>query len=215
MIGSIIAGALGGSAISTVGQLGNTALQAYFNAKEAEKSRDFQASQAAIDREFNASQAQLARDFEERMSSTAYQRSKADMEAAGINPALQYLNSAGAASASTPSGQAASFGGSGGSAAASIGPPKIDPVGSFLEISNAAAQTAMTKAKMDDLGSEKEYKAALTAFYKARQGQLDAAAQQSARDWAGYTAFDKKAAMRGMTADDYADFLSELAKTLS
>ena len=56
--------------------------------------------------QFNADQAQLQRDWEERMSSTQYQRGVADMQAAGINPAMAMGN--GASPASTPSGSSAS-----------------------------------------------------------------------------------------------------------
>lgn len=54
--------------------------------------------------QFTADEAQKQRDWEEQMSNTAYQRQVADMQAAGINPAMA-MNANGA---SVPSGAAAS-----------------------------------------------------------------------------------------------------------
>ena len=86
---------IGAAAISGGASLFGGLLQNQQNRQEAERARAF-----------NAEQAQLNRDFQERMSNTAYQRSVADMRAAGINPMLAYQKGG----ASTPGGSSASGG---------------------------------------------------------------------------------------------------------
>lgn len=56
---------------------------------------------------FTAEQAQIDRDWQTDMSNTAFQRQVADMQRAGVNPALMY-GGAGSSGASTPSGASAS-----------------------------------------------------------------------------------------------------------
>ena len=73
------------------------------------KQNDFGASAAALlnDREWSEQQAQKQMDFQERMSNTSWQRGIADMQAAGLNPALAY-SQGGASSAAGASAQTSS-----------------------------------------------------------------------------------------------------------
>ncbi|UDN67799.1 DNA pilot protein [robinz microvirus RP_131] len=74
-----------------------------FNAEEAEKNRVFQSGQVDVNRNWQTA-----------MSNSAYQRSYADMSAAGLNPMAMFGSGS---AASTPSGAAAS------GATASVGTP--------------------------------------------------------------------------------------------
>lgn len=65
-----------------------------------ETDRQFQQASAEAAMRFSSSEAEKQRQYETEMSNTAYQRSMADMQKAGLNP---ILTAAGGGQASTPS----------------------------------------------------------------------------------------------------------------
>lgn len=92
-----------------------------FNSAEAALQRTWQEEQTQKAYEWQEKMQNQAYEYQTEMSNTAYQRAVADMQKAGLNPALMY-NSASPAStpnasigsASIPSGNGASIGGGGG-----------------------------------------------------------------------------------------------------
>lgn len=89
--------------------------------------------------EFNAQQAQKNRDYQTEMSNTAYQRGVADMQAAGLNPALMFGNGN---AASSPSGNMAE-------GSASVASPMgiADAVAAYATMKNVQADVDLKRSQ--------------------------------------------------------------------
>lgn len=163
---SITAAIIAGGAALAGGMLGNRA-----SAKEAAKNRSFQ----------------------EDMSNTSYQRSVADMKAAGINPML----SAKVGGASTPSGSTASQ-------SDPVTPAVHSATQAYAQsaaVENVKAQTETQKADADLKSANAEYVRAQTAAYGKQVGLIEAQTQ-------GHMASAGESVRRTQLIDDQAREIS-------
>lgn len=133
-------------------------------------------------------------DFQERMSSTAFQRSIQDMKNAGINP----MYAANAGGASTPSGAAVG---------AVTGAPVMNKFSSAIDSFNSAVQARTATANLKNIQEDTDKKSAEASLtrqlkYKA---MTDMALSQNNAKVAAITARQLAAALPGLETEEKID----------
>ncbi len=119
--------------------------------QESARDRTFQSGEAATSRAFAGEQAARQMRFQERMRNTEWQAGIADMEAAGLNPAIAY----GRGGATSPAGASAS--GAAGSGSRANQQDYITPgVSSTLQYKRTTAEIAAIKAGINKTKAETE-----------------------------------------------------------
>lgn len=204
-----------------------------FASDQAQMARDFQLdtmreqmgfATTMQDRQeqFNANEAQKQRDWQQQLSGTAYQRSMADMRAAGLNPILAATQGgastptgavASAGLPSAPSGASGAMAGAGipGATSASSAAQRIQPAQVFdvlgpavtnaLQAYRAKAEVDRVHAEIANVDADTQNKAILGANIKSQTGQNDAntAVLWKALENAGWTQEEIKARIGEIT----------------
>lgn len=116
---------------------------------ENEINREYNSAEAAFNRDFQAEQARLQREWYTEMSNSAYQRSVADMQAAGINPILAYAQGGAAVSGTgIGAGSAAAYTATGGDNLSSVLSAAADVINSLVGASSAKVSQAFKIFRM-------------------------------------------------------------------
>lgn len=131
------------SLITAAGSLFSGMFSSETSAQNSENQIRAQQQMQQQSEQFNAQEAEKNRNFQQQMSNTAYQRSSADMKAAGLNPMAMF---GGGSAASTPAGSTASTG------TPSVPmSQKTSPLANLGDAAKTAVSTAVSMKTIDNL----------------------------------------------------------------
>lgn len=167
----------------------NTQAQIANQQQMMQSTQNYNAAEAQKAREFNASQSQISRDYETEMSNSAYQRSRADMIKAGLNPIL----AAGAGGSSTPGGAQASGPSASTSTPSAPTPQNTNPLAMLGKAAESAMTSAVQARQIDLLAQEVASKRSEEQKTKAEttyvQGPQTAESQARTKESGARTAY--------------------------
>lgn len=149
------------SIFSSVAGLASTMLTNQYNNTIRQEQNMFNAYQSQVTRDWSAEQSLLSYERNLQADSTKYQRSVADMQAAGLNPALLMTggNAISAPTASSAAGGAASA--SAASAAPMQSPLDLSSIAQFI---NALSQKKVADASANKIESETDYQNIINTY---------------------------------------------------